>query len=78
MRQDIKHAHREEIEAIAVYLVIVGLLMVFMTIVLAVFRDADAAWQGYARIYGFAWVMIYVGIRLFKWLGVWPRDTVSR
>ena len=72
MRQDIKAAIRDDVEAIAIYLVMIGLMMVFGTIVLAVSRDADAAWQGYARIYGFAWVMIYVGIRLFKWLGVWP------
>jgi len=73
MRQDLKHAISEDIEAIAVILVMVGLSLVFMTVVLAGFREADAAWQGYARSYGLAWVMIYVGIRLFKWLGVWPR-----
>ncbi len=73
MRQDLKDAISEDIEAIAVILVMVGLSLVFITVVLAGFREADAAWQGYARIYGLAWVMIYVGIRLLKWLGVWPR-----
>ncbi len=43
MRQDLKHALGEGIEAIAVYLVIVGLLMVFMTIVLAGFRNGMTA-----------------------------------
>ncbi len=73
MRQDLKDAIRDDIEYLALYLVFGGLGVVFATVVLAAFREADAPWQGYARIYGLAWVMIYVGIRLFKWLGVWPR-----
>ena len=65
---------RDFLEPIGWHLVLGGLLMVFITAILTVFRgdDPTATWQAFLQIYLFAFVMLFGGIGLLKWIGTWP------
>ena len=63
---------RDQIETVGWGLIAYGLSLVLLVVLTAVSRSDDAPWQAFAWLYGFAWVMVFVGFRLLQRVGAWP------
>ncbi len=63
---------RNQIETAGWGLIAYGLSLVLLVVLTAVSRSDDAPWQAFAWLYGFAWVMVFVGFKILKRAGAWP------
>jgi len=63
---------RHQIEIVGWGLIAYGLSLVLLVVLTAVSRSDDAPWQAFAWLYGFAWVMVFVGFKILNRVGAWP------
>ncbi len=66
---------RDQIETVGWGLIAYGLSLVLLVVLTAVSRSDDAPWQAFAWLYGFAWVMVFVGFKILKRVDAWPPQT---
>ncbi len=69
---------RDQIEIVGWGLIACGLSWVLLVVLTAVSRSDDAPWQAFAWLYGFTWVMVFVGFQLLRYVGAWPAPHANR
>ena len=62
----------DNLQTIGIHLIRRGLVWVGVIAIFSQFRPADEPWQGFAILYGFAWLAVWGGFRLLKRAGAWP------